>query len=187
MESVEIIATDKYLPKRCITNKSIEKKFDLSSNWISTRTGINQRFYSDEDISMLAIKAVENLIMNSKIDIQKVDLIIVATTSTKKIMPGISFIVQKAFNIQKCRCIDILAGCSGYINAFDIARKYIITEDCNSALVIGVEKLSECIDKNDINIVSLLGDGASASILEPTKSQKLYYSNIESIGQIGDI
>lgn len=50
MESVEIIATDKYLPKRCITNKSIEKKFDLSSNWISTRTGINQRFYSDEDI-----------------------------------------------------------------------------------------------------------------------------------------
>lgn len=25
MESVEIIATDKYLPKRCITNKSIEK------------------------------------------------------------------------------------------------------------------------------------------------------------------
>ena len=34
MESVEIIATDKYLPKRCITNKSIEKKFDLSSNWI---------------------------------------------------------------------------------------------------------------------------------------------------------
>ena len=64
MESVEIIATDKYLPKRCITNKSIEKKFDLSSNWISTRTGINQRFYSDEDISMLAIKAVENLIMN---------------------------------------------------------------------------------------------------------------------------
>ena len=145
MESVEIIATDKYLPKRCITNKSIEKKFDLSSNWISTRTGINQRFYSDEDISMLAIKAVENLIMNSKIDIQKVDLIIVATTSTKKIMPGISFIVQKAFNIQKCRCIDVLAGCSGYINAFDIARKYIITEDCNCALVIGVEKLSEFI------------------------------------------
>ena len=122
--------------------------------------------------------------MNSKIDIQKVDLIIVATTSTKKIMPGISFIVQKAFNIQKCRCIDVLAGCSGYINAFDIARKYIITEDCNCALVIGVEKLSECIDKNDINIVSLLGDGASASILEPTKSQKLYYSNIESIGQV---
>ena len=50
-----------------------------------------------------------------------------------------------------------------------------------------MEKLSECIDKNDINIVSLLGDGASASILGPTKSQKLYYSNIESIGQIADI
>lgn len=45
-------------------------------------------------------KSSRNLIMNSKIDIQRVDLIIVATTSTKKIMPGISFIVQKAFNIQ---------------------------------------------------------------------------------------
>lgn len=97
MESVEIIATDKYLPKRCITNKSIEKKFDLSSNWISTRTGINQRFYSDEDISMLAIKAVENLIMNSKIDIQKVDLIIVATTSTKKNNARYIFYSAKSF------------------------------------------------------------------------------------------
>lgn len=57
MESVEIIATDKYLPKRCITNKSIEKKFDLSSNWISTRTGINQRFYSDEDIFYVSNKS----------------------------------------------------------------------------------------------------------------------------------
>ena len=188
MKSVKIVATGKYLPNNKLTNSKLEKQFNLSSGWILNRTGIQDRFYADEeDITALAVNSIKDLINKSNFDINKVDLIIVATTSTKKIMPSISFQIQKEFDIKKCKCFDILAGCSGYINAFDIARKYIITNDSNCALVIGVDKLSECIDKTDINVVSLLGDGASASILVSTKEKKDYYSNIESIGQIGNI
>lgn len=187
MESIKILATGKYLPNNKITNNKLEEQFNLSPGWILDRTGIQNRFYTGEDITVLAINAVKDLINKSKFDINKVDLIITATTSTKKIMPSISFKIQKEFDIKNCKCFDILAGCSGYINAFDIARKYIATNDSKYALVIGVDKLSECINKTDINIVSLLGDGASASILGSTKDKKIYYSNIESIGQIGDI
>ena len=188
MKSVKIVATGKYLPNNKLTNSKLEKQFNLSLGWILNRTGIQDRFYADEeDITALAVNSIKDLINKSNFDINKVDLIIVATTSTKKIMPSVSFQIQKEFDIKKCKCFDILAGCSGYINAFDIARKYIITNDSNCALVIGVDKLSECIDKTDINVVSLLGDGASASILVSTKEKKDYYSNIESIGQIGNI
>ena len=165
MNSIKILATGKYLPTNKITNDKLEKRFNLSSGWISSRTGIANRFYSEDDITVIAINSVKDLINKTNFDIQKVDLIITATTSTKKIMPSISFKIQKEFDIKECKCFDVLAGCSGYINAFDIARKYLVTNDSKYALVVGADKLSECIDKNDINIVSLLGDGASASIL----------------------
>ena len=83
-------------------------------------------------------------------------------------------------------CLDILAGCSGYINALDIARKYIELDEVETALVIGVEKLSKYIDENDINTAILLGDGAGATLIGKARN-KMYAKNIESIGQDGDI
>ena len=38
-------------------------------------------------------------------------------------MPGISNIIQKELGIKTCIAFDILAGCSGFINAIDIAKK----------------------------------------------------------------
>ena len=61
--------------------------------------------------------------------------------------------------------MDILAGCSGYINSIDIARKYIELNEIENALVIGVEKLSKYLNKDDINTAILLGDGAGATLL----------------------
>ena len=55
-----------------------------------------------------------------------------------------------------------------------------------AALVIGVEKLSKVLDKNDINTAILLGDGAGATIGTKAKN-KLYDKNIESIGKYGDL
>lgn len=62
--------------------------------------------------------------------------------------------------------MDILAGCSGYINSIDIARKYIELNEIENALVIGVEKLSKYLNKDDINTAILLGDGAEQHYLE---------------------
>ena len=83
MNSIKILATGKYLPTNKITNDKLEKRFNLSSGWISSRTGIANRFYSEDDITVIAINSVKDLINKTNFDIQKVDLIITATTSTK--------------------------------------------------------------------------------------------------------
>ena len=67
----------------------------------------------------------------TKIDI---DLIITSTTTTNKLMPGISNYIQKELNIKKCICLDILSGCAGFINAFEIACLYIQTKKIKRAL-----------------------------------------------------
>ena len=187
MNSIKILATGMYLPKEKIDNKYFNDKFNLEDNWIYQRTGIKTRYWSEnEKIKELAIKAVEDLIDKNNVDLAKIGLIVVASTNYEDTMPGVSFEIQKRFNIENCMCMDILAGCSGYINSIDIARKYIELNEVENALVVGVEKLSKYINKDDINTAILLGDGAGATLLGKANGKK-YAQNIESIGQDGDI
>lgn len=183
MRNIEIIANGKYLPKKEILSKDIEKKLNLEEGYIEKRTGIIKRYYVEtEKIEDLAINATKNL-FSKEISKDNIGLIIVATTTTDKLMPGISNYVQKALNIDKCICLDILAGCSGYINAFDIASMYIKTGKVEKALIIGVEVLSRYIDLEDINTSIILADGAGATLVGSTNTDKKYYSNIKAEGE----
>lgn len=187
MNSIKILASGVYLPKNIIENGYLNNKFNLETNWIYKRTGIQKRYWADdENMLELATNAVENLIKNIEINVQDIGLIIVASTKFEDSMPGISFGIQNKFNINNCMCMDLLAGCSGYINAIDIARKYIEIDEIKYALIIGVEKLSKYINKDDINTAVLLGDGAGATLIGKEKN-KIYAKNIESIGQNGEI
>lgn len=125
--------------------------------------------------------------VSNTIDTSKIGAIIVATTSTKKLMPGISNSVQKFLNIEKCICMDILAGCSGYINAFDLARKYICLGEAEYVLVIGVEQLSKYLDTDDLSTTIILGDGAGATLIGKSDNDKLYFQNIVSTTKDNDI
>ena len=175
MNSIKIVISGMYLPKREVDNAELNKKFNIDDNWIYHRTGIKKRYWAeDETTSDLAIRAVENLKKKSNIDLNKVGLIIVASTNYENAMPGISFELQKKFDISNCMCMDILAGCSGYINAIDIARKYIELDEVEYALIVGVEKLSKYLDKDDINTAILLGDGAGATLLTCKENEKIY-------------
>ena len=188
MESIKIIATSKYLPNNKIDNSFFDSKFNLDNDWITKRTGVINRFFTeDETIVDLAINVAKKITEKIDFDIQKIGNIIVASTSSDRIMPGISFEIQKALDIKKCMCLDISAGCSGFINAFDIARKNIVLEETEYALVIGVENISKFLDFEDVNTSILLGDGAGAVLLGKSNIIKKYVSNIESIGQDGDI
>ncbi len=197
MENIKIISTGSYLPKQKINNEFLANKLGITEEFIVKRTGIQNRYYTDkETIIDLAVNAaqdaMQNLLQNTNQiskneskDILKdvtIDMIIVATTSSKELMPGISFRVKnklKQYTNEKCICQDILAGCSGYINAFDIARNTIITSKgkINTALIIGVELLSKLLKKDDIGTSIILADGAGATIITKTEEEKEYRSN----------
>ena len=102
-------------------------------------------------------------------------------------MPVIANTIQKELEIQPCICMDILAGCSGYINSFDIAKMYIETGKVEKALVVGVEALSKYTDQEDVGTVILLSDGAGATLLQKAEKPKKYFSNIKSSGKNNEI
>lgn len=184
---MRIVASSSYLPQNKITNKGLAKKFNVDEEYIEKRTGIKQRYYANEEkIEEMAVKVVTKLVHKTQLKTEEIGAIIVATTSTNKLMPGISNYIQKELHINKCICLDILAGCSGYINAVDIAQMYIDTNKVEKAIVVGVEKLSEYTNSEDIGTAIILADGAGATLLEKGENNK-YISNIEAIEDKNDI
>lgn len=181
MNSVKIIATGKYLPKHEVKSEYIEKENNLEDGYIYKRTGIETRYYSiDETLEDLAINSVKDMLSkNNNLSILDVDMIITSSTTYNSMMPSLSFEIQKYFNIKDCMCFDILAGCSGYINALDIAQKYIATSSAKNVLVVGADILSKN-KYDDIKTQILFGDGAGCMYLKAIEENRKYVSNIKS-------
>ena len=182
MSNIHIVSNGIYFPKKQIKNDELEKILNLESGYIEKRTGIKNRYYAiNETIQEMAVGAVKNLFISEN-EKQNIDLIISATTSTDMLMPGISNYVQKKLGLSPCICLDILAGCGGYVNAFDIVKVYMDSRNISKALIIGADKLSEIIDKKDIGTAVVLSDGAGATLVEKEESTypKIYMSNIKA-------
>lgn len=182
MKFIKITKTGVYLPKLKIENEQIEKELQLEPGYIQKRTGIETRYYTTKTQEYMAKKLIQNMFneQNATDTLKDIDLIIVATTTPNQYMPGIANVIQKELNIQSCIGFDILAGCSGFINALDIAHKYMEASQIKKALVVGIEQLSKFVDKKDISTTILLSDGAGGVLLEKTEEPKTYYSNIEA-------
>ena len=184
---MRLVASSSYLPEIKVENKEIANKFNIEEKYIVKRTGIKQRYFvKDETIEEMATIATQSLIKKTEIDVQEIGLIVVATTSTNRLMPGIANYVQKKINIKKCIAFDILAGCSGYINAVDITQMYIDSGKIEKAIVIGVDILSRYTNQDDINTAIIFSDGAGATLFEHSNNN-LYFSNIDSIPDFNNI
>lgn len=178
-----------YFPKKQIENDQLEKALHLENGYIEKRTGIRNRYYAvNENIEDMAVEAVKTLFQSEK-EKEDIGLIITATTSTDILMPGISNYVQKKLGLSPCICFDILAGCGGYVNAFDIAKVYMDSQNIKKAMIIGVDKLSGIIDQKDIGTAVVLSDGAGATLIEKEDCdyKKLYVSHIQAEEDKNDI
>lgn len=190
MSNIQIVVNGIYLPRKQIENEELENILHLEKGYIKKRTGIEKRHYAiEETIEDMAVEAVKNALYIAK-EKEDIGLIITATTSTNLLMPGISNYIQKTLQLPPCICLDILAGCGGYINAFDIAKLYIDSGTIKKALIIGVDKLSEIIDKEDVGTAVVLSDGAGATLIakdEESKNKRMYVTHMQSDGEKNEI
>jgi len=172
---VRIYGTGSYLPDKIITNADWEKTLDTSDEWITTRTGIKERRWTDDSqaTSDLCFEAAKRAIENSKIDPQEIDSIIIGTVTPDHAFPSTACILQNKLNIKRqIPSFDISAACTGFIYGLEIARNMIESKSAKYILVLGAETLSKITDKNDRSSAVLFGDGAGAAILGPSDNNK---------------
>ena len=189
MTFARIAGTGGYLPERVVTNKDLEKMVDTTDEWIQERSGIKRRHIAadNETTSDMAISAARKAIEAADIEIEEIDLIIVATTTPDKVFPSTACIVQRQLKIEKHPAFDVHAACSGFIYALDIANRFIRTGGAKNALVIGSETYSRILDWTDRSTCVLFGDGAGAVVLRAANEAGIISTHIHSDGRFEDL
>jgi len=161
-----------YIPTRLIKNKDLEVMLETSDEWIQQRTGIEQRYWvnDDQSTSDLAYAAALKAIENAKIDKKQIDLIVVATSSPDTDIPGCAAFVQAKLGLPGVPYFDIRQACSGFIYGLSIAQNFISVGSHNCVLVIGAEVQSKGLDKTPRGkgVTILFADGAGAVIVQQT-------------------
>ncbi len=170
----KILGHGHFLPKKILTNKDFLKFIDTSDEWIFSRTGIKQRHIAtkNELTSDLAIQASRNALESAEMGSDKIDCIILATTTPDDTFPSTATKVQNQLDMNSIPAFDVQAVCSGFIYALQIADSMIKCNKAKNILVIGAETLSKIVDWKDRRTCVLFGDGAGAIILGSSKSKK---------------
>lgn len=177
MTGVKILGQGMCVPKIIATNEDFAKIVDTNDEWITTRTGIKTRHISKgEPTYYLAAQAAKEAVEDAKINISDIGLIIVTTITNDYITPSCSCLVQRELGAIGCMTIDVNCACSGFAYGFDMAKRYLQTEEnLKYALVVSAEELSKIVDYTDRATCVLFGDGASAVVLE--KQENTLYSS----------
>ncbi|HKJ38322.1 MAG TPA: beta-ketoacyl-ACP synthase III [Anaerolineales bacterium] len=178
------------VPDRVMTNDDLSKLVDTNDAWIRDRTGIGERHIAGENESTatLAVSASFNALKVANLRPTDIDLIICSSSSPEYIFPATACLVQDQLGATKAGAFDLLAACSGFIYATNMAAQAIRSGSIKNALVIGSETLSRFVNWQDRNTCILFGDGAGAFVLQASeKPGGVYTAVMHSDGSGGDL
>lgn len=168
-----LVGYGSYLPERIMTNRDFECVMDTSDEWITTRTGIQQRHFArdDETVVDMATIAAQRALENAKLTIDDIDLIMVATTTPELDFPSVGVQVAGRLGAKNnLPAFDLRGACTGYIYALHCARGFFTAGMHSRIMIIGAEKMTRFIDMSDRSTAVLFGDGAGALIFEHSSS-----------------
>jgi 3-oxoacyl-[acyl-carrier-protein] synthase-3 len=162
---------------------------ETTDEWIVERTGIRQRYLArTESATDLAATASRSAMEKAKVHAGEVDLIVLGTASPDRLLPSAAVDLQAALGASRAAAFDVGAACSGFIYSSVVAEGMMATGAYETALVIGVEKLSAITDWKDRSTCVLFGDGAGAAVLKRSKQHKGILSTyVRSDGTLGDL
>ncbi len=156
------------VPERIMTNTEIAQMVDSDDEWIYSHTGIRERRVAgkEETTATLAIEAARKALIVANLNPSAIDLIIVATSTPEFLFPATACIVQDQLGATRAGAFDLMAACSGFIFAMNMAAQSIRSGAFQTILVIGAETLSKVVDWQDRNTCILFGDGAGAFVMQ---------------------
>ncbi len=166
----KICGTGSYAPSNYWDNNDLAKMVDTSDEWIRERTGVVRRHISVDDTTVsMAVKASRAALENAGVKPEELDLIIVSTITSNKIIPCAACEVQKELGAVNATCFDMSAACSGFLFGYNAAQAYISSGMYQTVLLVGSEMLSQIVNWQDRSSCILFGDGAGAAVFRPAE------------------
>ncbi len=186
---VQIVSIGKAVPDTVVTNDDLSKILDTSDEWISTRTGIKQRYIAngDENSTLFGAKAASEAISKGNINPLDIDVIIAASSNPYNVYPSTGCAIQEAIGAKNAIAFDITAACTGMLYALELGRSLITTEKYKTILLVATDTNSKFVDWNDRSTCVLFGDGAGAIVIKEADDgiDDILSLEIHSDGSVG--
>jgi len=162
-----------FIPDYILTNQELETMVDTSDEWIMSRTGIKERRIlkgEGKGTSVMAVKAVRELLEKTNTDPAEIDLLICSTVTPDMVFPATANVIATEVGAVNAFGFDVEAACSGFIYSLSTGSQFIETGKYKKVIIVGADKMSSIIDYTDRTTCILFGDGAGAVLLEPEEN-----------------
>src|SRR5258708_14987559 len=135
------------VPETVMTNDDIAKIVDTNDEWIRDHTGIRERHVAGphEYPSTLAVDASIKALAVANLEPTDIDLIICSTSSPEYIFPATACLIQDQLGASKAGAFDLLAACSGFIYAINMAAQAIRSGSLQHQFEVWTQGLSRFI------------------------------------------
>ena len=163
-----------YVPDYVLTNEELSRMVDTNDEWIMTRVGIKERRILTEEglgTSYMARKAAKELVRKTGVNLDEIDALIVATSTSDYHFPSTASIVIGKLGLKNAMAFDFSSACCGFIYSLDVATSMIQSGRYKKIILIGADKMSSATDYKDRSTCPLFGDGAGAVLLEATEEE----------------
>ncbi len=157
-----------FVPPHTVTNQDLEKLVDTTSEWITTRTGIETRHKVADGVmgSDLAFEAATKALQNAGIAPSAVTHIVYCTCTADASCPPAACILAHKLGIKGATAFDLNAACTGFLAGLDIAKGIAAVAPHATILLVASETLSHRCNWEDRGTCVLFGDGAGAIIMQ---------------------
>lgn len=155
MAGITIVGTGRFVPGTPVTNNQLARVMDTSDDWIQQRSGIQQRYYADENqgASDLALEASLQALDNAKLRPQDIDYIILGTMTPEYIYPGSGALLGAKLGIPGVPALDIRQQCAAMPFAMQLADGLLSANAAKTILVVGTEVQSGFMPWKDWDVI----------------------------------
>ena len=172
---IGIVGIGGYLPERVVTNDEIQARTGYDPNlkdglsldaWSRARHGGVRRHHAapGEGASDLATRAAREAIASAGIEVDDLDLIVMATFTGDYRTPPAAGILQ-ANLASRAKFLQVDSACTGFLDASQVAIGMIRAFGYRTVLVVTADRLSFLSDPHDWLSMTVFGDGAGAVVL----------------------
>jgi len=154
-----------YLPPEIVDNDAIAVRTGRDAATIEKNTGIRERRYAAEGVSVLdlGVDAAQNCLSQVQINPDEIGLILFSCGSTERSFPGPASSLAARLGLTSTPAIDLPIASAGSLIgialAADLAAHY------GNVLVVAAEIMSRRISDADPDTAALFGDGAGACLV----------------------
>lgn len=172
MKNSLIYSTGSFLPESVVHNEDLTQFPSAALGLIAQKTGVLSRRVAqrEECTSDLAIKAARTCLDRTGFPAERIDGIILSTSSPDRMQPATATRVQYELGATSAFAFDINSVCSGSTYGISLADSLIRSGQCETVLFVAAEMYSKILCKKDFSTSPFFGDAAGAILFRAGNS-----------------